>query len=312
MVNGDHTWFTKHECGCTDYTASFYHSYYADVPDDVSTVSVRATAWSFNWWGDDLIEEGTVTYTLGSGTSSYCISGGSSWITIDVSTTRLGKVHTLALTDGNATVQADNGQVRYVAQDRYFVFLVEATDSYSSISAGMHAFVVPRALYLDSKLKDRIDRGYTWPLDASPDPTATKFFAEDTTRADISEAVTSVTAGPLTGYRTYWLLQYLLQNASGQYVLEAVDVTSYLPLINLPRDALNIILWTGVVNGPTGALPADFWTKLTGAVTTLVNAIVYIGQLLYKGLIAIAGFFVALGEAIADWGMRLVGTYVGA
>ena len=31
----------------------------------------------------------------------------------------------------------------YVAQDRYFVFLVDATDSYSTISAGMHAFVGP-------------------------------------------------------------------------------------------------------------------------------------------------------------------------
>ncbi len=312
LVNEDHTWVTKHECGCSDHTASFYYSYYADVPDDASAVSVRASAWSFNWWGDDLIEDGTVSYTLGSGRTSYYISGGSSWITIDVSTTYLGKVHTLALTDGNVAAQADNGQIRYVAQDRTFVFLVEATDSYSTINAGMHAFVVPRALYMESRLKDRIDRGYTWPLDTSTDPTATGFYAEDTAQADISEAVTSVTAGPLTGYRTYWLLQYLLQDASGAYVLEAIDVTAYVPLLNLPTDAVNVVPWVGVTNGPTGAMPADFWTKMAAAVTTIVNAMLEVGQLVYGGLMALAGFFVALGEAIVDWGMKLVGTFQAA
>ncbi len=36
------------------------------------------------------------------------------------------------------------------------------------------------------------------------------------------------------------------------------------------------------------------------------------GQLLYGGLIAIGTCFVALGEAVVDWGMKLVGTYQAA
>ncbi len=79
---------------------------------------------------------------------------------------------------GLVTAQADNGQVRYVAQDRTFIFLVEATDSYSTINAGVHAFVVPRALYMESRLKARIEGGTTWPLNS------TEFFAEDTGQSD--------------------------------------------------------------------------------------------------------------------------------
>ncbi len=49
----------------------------------------------------------------------------------------------------------------------------------------------------------------------------------------MSEAVTAVTAGEMTGIEAYWLLQYLLQNSTGDAVSEAVDVTSYGPLLNL-------------------------------------------------------------------------------
>lgn len=74
-----------------------------------------------------------------------------------------GNVRTLALTDEYPTAEADNGQVRYPAQDRYCVFLVEATDDDGSISSGMYAIMVPRALSVESKLKVRIDDGITYP-----------------------------------------------------------------------------------------------------------------------------------------------------
>ncbi len=67
--------------------------------------------------------------------------------------------------------------------------------------------------------------------------------------------MTAVIAGPLTGYKTYWLLQYLLQNRTGDAVYESTDVTSYAPLLNLPTDAINILPWAGVTNGPMGTTP---------------------------------------------------------
>ncbi len=317
-INGDYTWVTPHKratgsaytsygCvwwGSTEYQrASFYTTYYADVPDDASTVKVRASAWSIHWWGDDKLVDRTFTYTLNT-YRTYTFYNGGHWISLTLSTTSLGKVRTLALTDGEATVQAANGQHRYAAQDRFFVFLVEATSSYATVPKGMHAFLVPRALFVESHLKDRLDRGYTWPLADA------KFYAEDTSQGDISEAVTSVTAGELTGYQAYWLLQYLRRDASGRIVRQAVDVTAYAPLVNLPTDALNIIPWVGVANSATGPMPQNFWQK-TGAVADgIVNAIVQAGQLAWGGLIAAGNFFAALSQAVVDWGIKLVGTVV--
>ena len=57
--------------------------------------------------------------------------------------------------------------------------------------------------------------GDTWPL------ASTEFFAEDTAQAEMSEAVTAVTAGSLTGSQAYWLLQYLRQNTTGDLACEA-------------------------------------------------------------------------------------------
>ena len=319
-INGDHTWVTPHKkatgsaytsYGCVwwgsteSQRASFYTTYYADVPDDVSTVNVQASAWSTHRWGDDLLVDRSFTYSLNT-YRTYTLYGGSHWISLTLSTTSLGKVRTHALTDGEATVQAENGQHRYVAPDRFFFFLVEATSSYGSISKGMHAFLIPRALFLESQLKDRLDRGYTWPLADA------KFYGEGTSQGDISEAVTSVTAGKLAGSAAYWLLQYLRRDASGRVVRQAVDVTAYAPLVNLPADALNIIPWVGVANSATGPMPKNFWQKIGAVAGGMVNAVVQTGQLAWGGLIAAGNFFVALGQAISDWGQSALGTVLGA
>ncbi len=167
----------------------------------------------------------------------------------------------------------------------------------------MHAIIVPRAIYMESKLKARIDDGYTYPLGSS------EFYAENDAQDEMSEAVTGVTAGELSGYRTYRFLEYLLQNSTGVEVYEAIDVTAYVPLLNLPADALQIIPWTGVTSGPTGSMPQGFWDWIGSIVTAITNALIKAGQLIYGGLIAIGNFFVALGEAIVEWGMKVIGTY---
>ncbi len=284
-------------------TAVVNGDYYADVPDDASYVQFRAEAYSDVWsaW-DEAIAEATWEHPLGTSTD-YEVSNGGHWMTLTVSTVALDKVHTLAITDGNVTAQAENGQHRYVAQDRYFVFLVEATSDYGGIDEGMHAIIVPRSIYVESKLRANLDAGETYPL------SSTEFFGEDESEAEVSEAVAAVTAGKLSGYRTNRLLEYLLQNSTGDEVHEAVDVTSYVPLLNLPGDALQIIPWQGVTNSLTGDMPQGFWDWLGDLGNTIVNGLIAVGQLIYGGLIAIGNFFVALGEAIVEWGMWLIGTY---
>lgn len=45
---------------------------------------------------DDILVDGNVAYTLGSGLQSYTLWGGDSWMTLSICITYLGKVHTLA------------------------------------------------------------------------------------------------------------------------------------------------------------------------------------------------------------------------
>ncbi len=91
-----------------------------------------------------------------------------------------------------------------------------------------------------------------------------------------------------------------------------MDVTAYAPLVNLPTDALNIIPWVGVANSATGPMPQNFWGKIGAVASGVVNTLLAVGQLAYKGLIALDNFFVAFGQAVADWGIRLVGAYLQA
>ena len=56
-------------------------------------------------------------------------------------------------------------------------------------------------------------------------------------------------------------------NASGGSVHSYVDVTNTAIVANLPADVIKILPWAPVANGPTGAMPQDFWQKI-GAITT--------------------------------------------
>ncbi|HYU06452.1 MAG TPA: hypothetical protein VEM77_04655 [Thermoplasmata archaeon] len=40
---------------------------------------------------------------------------------------------------------------------------------------------------------------------------------------------------------------------------------------------MRILPWQAVVNGPTGAMPSDFWTKIGAAASTVVNSLVSFG-----------------------------------
>jgi predicted RNase H-like HicB family nuclease len=67
---------------------------------------------------------------------------------------------------------------------------------------------------------------------------------------------------------------------------------------------VRILPWSGVENGATGAAPEGFtdW---------FLNRLVEVGQLLYKGLVALVSFLADLAAGIVDWGMRAEGVRFG-
>ena len=184
------------------------------------------------------------------------------------------------------------------------------TDGSGSLAAPRYV-VVPRSIFLESKLKKDFDASAFWPLaDAT-------LYGEDLggTR-DPSEGVAGIIAKSLSGSQAYNVLDRLLRNPTSVKVYSYVDITSYAVLANLPADVVRILPWTGVVNGPTGDMPKGFWDKMSGAAGAVINSLVRVGRLIYDGLVALGSFLVDLGEAIWNWGMKALGavsqTVVGA
>src|SRR3989441_637788 len=313
-VNDAYTWVTQHlqatedgywSLGCFANiwsTASFQMSYYADVPDDVSTFTLRMTAWAINpGRGDDILVDQAQSYSLNTGIPSQTFSNGNSWYKFDVSTVALSKAKTILITDPQTTVTSAAGMIRTASQDRFFVFSLNVDSASSPLVSGIDTILVPRSIFLDTKLKADFAAGLYAPLANVP------IYGDDLSKAAISDGVAAVIAGALTGSQANDVLNRLLMNASGGWSHSYVDITSQALVANLPYDVVKILPWQAVTNGPTGALPQDFWSKIGAVTSTVVNSLVYVGQLIYKGLVALGTFLTDLATAIVEWGMRSLG-----
>jgi len=221
-VNDDYTWVTEHRLATEDgyyslgcladiwSTSVFGLTYYADVPDNVATANVRMTGWSVNpARGDDNLVDQSLTYTLNSAIPTQTFSNGNSWITFDVWTVALPKAKTLFVTDGNATITLANGQSRLVGQDRYYVLTLDVTSAYGPFVVGANTVVVPRSIFLDSKLRADFDAGTFAPLTYAP------LYGENMSQSKVSESVAGTIATSLSGADAYGV------------AYSYVDVTSY-------------------------------------------------------------------------------------
>ncbi len=132
-------------------------------------------------------------------------------------------------------------------------------------------------------------------------------YGENLSQTSVSESVSGVVALSLSGVDAVNVLYRLLRNATNVLVYTYVDVTPYVVLMNLPADVVKILPWASVSIGPTGAMPQDFWQKIGAVASTVVNSLVVVGQMIYKGLVALGTFLVNLAEAIVDWGMKALG-----
>jgi hypothetical protein len=316
-VNGDYTWVTKHETAGLDSftsylcpfpdpttrysTANFDYTYYSDVPDDQPSVSLQASAWAINPLGDQELVDQSFAYALNTELPPQTLWGGNSWLSISISTCALPKAKALLITDGNATVTAADGEHRLAGQDRYFVFTFDVTSSFGPFVDGVNSIVVPRSVFLESRLRKEFDAGDYGAL------TDATLYGEDLGKSDVSEGVAGIIAKSLSGSAANEVLDRLLRNSTNAIVNTYVDITPYAVLTNLPSDVVRLLPWAGIASGPTGAEPADFWHKIGAVVSTVVNGLVFVGQLVYKGLVALATFLVNLGEAVVEWGMRVLG-----
>ncbi len=211
-VNDAYTWVTEHRTATEDRywsfacppligseiasTSAFQMTYYADVPDDVAAFSLRMTAWAINpGRGDDVLVDQTYSYALNAWIPTQTFTNGNSWMTFDVATVPLAKAKTLLVADGQVTVTSSSGQTRMAASDRFFVFSLNVTSASGPFACGINTVLVPRSVFLDSKLKADFDAGNFNPL---PD---TSVYGDDLAQASLSDGVAAVIAGTLRGDR---------------------------------------------------------------------------------------------------------------
>ncbi len=317
-MNDDNTYATEHrqaseESVCSIWifvcvtsvwsTGVFSLTYYADVPDDRSDVRVRILASDIDiFTGDDPLVDVSINYRIGDTRAEKSWSSDNlHWVSYRVETVKLDKVRTLAVTDGQSIASDQFGTPRYAQPERFAVLLLQASSSYGEIGSGLNAILVPESLFARSNLKARFVNGTTSPLgDAT-------FYDGDATKATMSEGIAALIAAALSGYDAWVVLQYLLQDYQGTLIFQVVDVTGRVFGLNVPGDVIRVIPWAGVSNGPTGEMPQNFWQKVGAVATTLLNSLVYVGQLIYGGLIAIGSFLSDLGQAIYNWGMHALG-----
>jgi len=162
-------------------------------------------------------------------------------------------------------VTSAGGQTRMAAPDLFFVFALNLTSAWWPLVPGVNTVLVPRSVFLDTKLKADFDAGNFGYL-----PTAA-VYGDDLATASLSDGVAAVIAGTLRGDQATDVLDRLLMNASGGWVHAYVDITGHVLVANLPTDVVRIVPWAAVVNGPTGDVPADFWTKIGAPMTMEMN-----------------------------------------
>ncbi|MFQ5838739.1 MAG: hypothetical protein ACE5HJ_08175, partial [Thermoplasmata archaeon] len=163
---------------------------------------------------------------------------------------------------------------------------LDLTSASAPFMAGVNTILLPRSLFLESRLKADFDAGSYSPLGSAT------LYGEDLAAGEISEGIAGLIATTLTGSQASDVLNRLMRNSTDAQVYEWVDITSQAVVANLPMDVVRILPWVGVANGPTGAMPQDFWEKVGAVATTVVNTLLEAGQLIYDGLVALGTFLV--------------------
>ncbi|MFQ5839032.1 MAG: hypothetical protein ACE5HJ_09690, partial [Thermoplasmata archaeon] len=141
-------------------------------------------------------------------------------------------------------------------------------------------------------------------LTAGPLLENAKVIWRDIGKANEDALHTVINAGFLADEDWSTLAYMALKDIEGNAIAAFFDVTTYMPLIDLPTDALSIIPWAGATGGPAGTMSKGFRDWLGSIGTLVVTTFLDAAQLIYDGLVALGTFLVNLAEAIWEWGTR--------
>jgi len=326
---GDPTIFTPH-LDPAGNSATFGHRYTLDYPDGSDGVSLTFSAWDDDPLADkewDIHFGGGKKHSYGyslsdgdTGTISTSGTGDGEDTEIDarlqfrIRPVELQRIPTLLVEslDTDDVYRTPSGEVRFMGEQKFYLFWIYASSTRAPVQAGLNAIFVPRAQFLNSTVNATLD-----PDDPSSDPDADlparlkqlEFTYYDSEEAETTGTLVSVVHGSLTGNEARNLLFDLITGPSGVVNGAWVDVTDGLETLGLDTDLIQKVPYAPVAFDSTGDGPNNILDVFVGFFLSM-------GKLVLDGLIwlgtAIADFFAAAGEALAQLGMAILGAIVAA
>jgi PKD repeat protein len=312
--------------GKTDGEAAVFNSkYYVDIPDNYRYVYIKAAAWECDSGfrgGDDHIDidnnqpsgdskDVDITYDVltgkwtGDAPSGVAYGDEGDYITFGVSTKKLTKIPTIFLESRKLDdLYLDQyNKYRYLGEDEYYLLLLYVTSSKSPFSGGYNAVIVPRNIFVESKLNST--------LQGTSDPTKLPLYLQgldfssyDNSKTDNTGSLIAIITGTVTSTNAINILNLLITDKSSKRIADYRIITTQVFTLGISDDVLEQIPSPGFSQSSTGQLPQDWkdkWFK------PIVNFFVSVGKFLYQGLLAIGNFFVELGKIIVEIGLKVWG-----
>jgi len=302
-------------------------TYYIDVWDSNSTMDIKIRGWDDNNppSGDSEIDicpgpskQMDISYSLQNnryadqwGTvyvSAYGRNDGyegeqDADVAIQVSTVTKQKANTIVINGTDYGLDAmGRNEYRYSADDQLYLFYLNCSSSYGHFVQGLNVVLLPRSLALASQVNSTLANlqgiGQDDPLNGA------SFARTNASRAEASGHVIAVISKNLTGAKAEELLSKMTHNATGSRIGNNVTVpsTESLFLLHLPSGVLAMIPWLGVSNSELGGQPhgsQSFWDWLC-------NSVVDVVRFVWNGLVAVATFMRDIGNAIIDFGLKVL------
>gem|GEM_PF-1370139 len=187
-----------------------------------------------------------------------------------------------------------------------YVIFVDATSANGLFEQGLNAILVSRPTLLNSKLNTSIFNFNPSSPGEMEDFKDATFYAYDNSKASQKGALVGAVTVTLSGDKATKLLnEFILINASGGKIAEARKLTTaQVHQLGIHPDIMSLVAQQGFEMSDTGDLPKTLagaiWEGLTGLVAGVADV-------LYQGLVAIGNFFASLGDAVANWGQKLLG-----
>ena len=300
-------------------TGVFDNEYYFDVDDGDRDLNIKAQLWKNYVLGWFPQVSGSLHHNFMK--SGYVMNNqynkkiyqGSNWLSLDIETTGVSRVNTIAVYDDDVFSEEFG---HYYQNERMSVVILDVSSSSRIFDKGINVIVIPTSVFSGTKLHSLIETTVGDDGQVDPDKWGNDFpsylkgakvsgIDRNDLKSEISPYIECIITRNATSSEARNILENLILMSANesegliyQYTREfrAED-------LGLPLDILELIPldMKDYENDPIGVWPRTPWENFIQLVVTIVQFIIDV-------LIAIGTFFIELFKWIVEAGLNLVET----